>query len=682
MSSAQRNYSVRLSVIDGGKVRSELVDIGNTGEKSFSKLETGSKKASGGFANINNHSSMLSAGIRQLEVAAAGIATVGGLGMLINSSLETADNIGKAADKLGIGVEALQEYRYAAELAGVENEAFDKAMSSFTRKTFEAAKGSGDAKESLDRLGISLKDNHGNLKTSDELLMNVSDAFTKVKNPAERLSLAFNLFGKEGVSMVNMLSSGSAELEKTRQQARDLGIVLEEGLVCNAETAKDGIEILSKVISINLTKAMLDLAPIITDTTGLLANFASTAGVAYEKLKLIFKGDFEFKGLSKHGLETSIKSLQEAIEMMQKAKDSQPDTWLGNVRSKNLTKMIDEETVKLQKYQAQLAVYNDTSPQAKTPTPYAVSETDYSSTNKGLEKKNELEKKGLEIKQKYASAESLYNEQLKELNTLLQAGAINQKDFEQASLDAYNEMLDKSTNWFDGIKRGFRDYAAEGSDAAKSFETATKNALKSSEDAFVSFVKTGKLEASDLFSSIADEALRMAYKMAVINPLSSIFEGVFSSIGGSLFSSTSTPTATVPVAHTGGVIGTSGLFSRTVDMGVFTDAPRYHSGGLVDGEVPIIAKRGERVLTAAQNQAYENSVTQTPQVNVKVNVNNNASNSQATASYSEDSNGDLTLDVMVEQVEKNLSRNISKGSGLAPTLENRYGLNPARGSYG
>ncbi len=87
-------------------------------------------------------------------------------------------------------------------------------------------------------------------------------------------------------------------------------------------------------------------------------------------------------------------------------------------------------------------------------------------------------------------------------------------------------------------------------------------------------------------------------------------------------------------------------------------------------------------LRFVYRKGRENSSSQKPQVNVKVNVNNNASNSQATASYSRESNGDLSLDVMIEQVEKNLSRNISKGSGLAPTLENRYGLNPARGSYG
>ena len=40
----------------------------------------------------------------------------------------------------------------------------------------------------------------------------------------------------------------------------------------------------------------------------------------------------------------------------------------------------------------------------------------------------------------------------------------------------------------------------------------------------------------------------------------------------------------------------------------------------------------------------------------------------------------IDLDVIVEQMEARMARSISQGSGLAPTLERRYGLNPAAGA--
>lgn len=53
-------------------------------------------------------------------------------------------------------------------------------------------------------------------------------------------------------------------------------------------------------------------------------------------------------------------------------------------------------------------------------------------------------------------------------------------------------------------------------------------------------------------------------------------------------------------AHAGGIVGSSTLMTRNVSPLAFAGAPRFHSGGmigLVKDEVPIIAKRGEEVLT-------------------------------------------------------------------------------------
>jgi hypothetical protein len=57
-------------------------------------------------------------------------------------------------------------------------------------------------------------------------------------------------------------------------------------------------------------------------------------------------------------------------------------------------------------------------------------------------------------------------------------------------------------------------------------------------------------------------------------------------------------------AHTGGLIGSDYFIGRNVHSAYFDDAPRFHTGGMVgDDEVPIIAKNGEGVFTAAQMKA-------------------------------------------------------------------------------
>jgi lambda family phage tail tape measure protein len=212
------------------------------------------------------------------------VATVGGLIALVDRSISTANAIGKTADTIGVGVEALQELRFAAKASGVEQQTLDMALQRFTRRAAEAARGTGEAKDALAQMGIALRDQSGNLRSSEDLLGDVADAFARIEDPAERVRLAFKLFDSEGVALVNLLRGGSSALEEMRERARDLGIVLDEHLVRDAERARTELDTLAQVISANLTRAALEAAPLIADLSGWLADVAGKAGIAWERL--------------------------------------------------------------------------------------------------------------------------------------------------------------------------------------------------------------------------------------------------------------------------------------------------------------------------------------------------------------------------------------------------------------
>jgi TP901 family phage tail tape measure protein/lambda family phage tail tape measure protein len=310
--------------------------------------------------------------------------------------------------------------------------------------------------------------------------------------------------------------------------------------------------------------------------------------------------------------------------------------------------------------------------------------------NKAEQEAAKLKEKGRVLTERLRTAEESYKAEIADLNELLKEGAIAQETFARASEDAHDRMLRASREWSAGVIRALRDYADEASNAAKQFEQVTTRSLKAGEDAFVKWATTGKFSAVDLFNTIAEEALRAAYRMAVIKPFSGFLENVFGAIGNNLFGGGGTIQdaggGPVQIAHTGGVIGIDHLAARSVDPAVFNNAPRFHSGGVVGNEVPIIAKRGETVFTPGQMRALGAGLLgarrgQKPEVKVVVNVDNRAPGTEAKVQTRRDGNGNLGLDIVVEKVEGRLSRNIGRGEGLAPTLERRYGLNPAAGSY-
>jgi lambda family phage tail tape measure protein len=174
--------------------------------------------------------------------------------------------------------------RFAAKASGVEQQTLDMALQRFTRRAAEAAQGTGEAKDALAQMGIALRDQSGNLRRSEDLLADVADAFARIEDPAERVRLAFKLFDSEGVALVNLLRGGSDALDEMRERARDLGIVLDEALVRDAERARTELDTLSQVISANLTRAALEAAPVIADLSSWLADVAGKAGIAWERL--------------------------------------------------------------------------------------------------------------------------------------------------------------------------------------------------------------------------------------------------------------------------------------------------------------------------------------------------------------------------------------------------------------
>lgn len=70
-----------------------------------------------------------------------------------------------------------------------------------------------------------------------------------------------------------------------------------------------------------------------------------------------------------------------------------------------------------------------------------------------------------------------------------------------------------------------------------------------------------------------------------------------------------------------------------------------------------------------------------PNVNVSVKVENKVAGAEASATMRRDGSGNLNLSIVIEEIETKMARNIGRGEGLASTLERRYGLNPAAGSY-
>lgn len=129
--------------------------------------------------------------------------------------------------RLGIGVEALQEYRYAAKLSGIEAATFDAGVQKLGLNISAATNGNKAMAETFKDLGVTLKDSNGNLRSTESILNDTFAALAKVEDPARRNELAFKAFGRSGVGLVQMLMDGEEGLIAFREEARRTGHVMD-----------------------------------------------------------------------------------------------------------------------------------------------------------------------------------------------------------------------------------------------------------------------------------------------------------------------------------------------------------------------------------------------------------------------------------------------------------------------
>ena len=190
----------------------------------------------------------------------------------LQRTVSTLDDIGKTADKIGLTTDALQEYRTIAESAGVAQGALDSSLERFNKRLGEAQQGGGAASKMLKQLGLDA----GELASAglDESMKQVADQIAGLADPTERAAAAAALFGREGVAMVNLLREGSAGMDRMRQEARDLGIIIDESLIRGAEDAQTKLDLMSRVIDAQLNSALVELAPLLVGGATALADFA------------------------------------------------------------------------------------------------------------------------------------------------------------------------------------------------------------------------------------------------------------------------------------------------------------------------------------------------------------------------------------------------------------------------
>lgn len=166
-------------------------------------------------------------------------------GSAITESAAFADEILTTATNTGLSAEQLQEYQYMAELTDTSVETITGSMAKLIRNMNSARDGTGTAAEAFKTLGLSVTDTNGELRSNEEVFSEVVNALGSMQNETERDAASMAIFGRSAQELNSFISAGADDIEAFRQEAHDMGYVLDNETLGALGGLDDGFQRLS-----------------------------------------------------------------------------------------------------------------------------------------------------------------------------------------------------------------------------------------------------------------------------------------------------------------------------------------------------------------------------------------------------------------------------------------------------
>lgn len=230
------------------QLRAQVATLQRDLDKAQGQLDRFASRTKAGFDRLSSS--------LRLALPTAAIAT--GLAAATRAAVDFSDEVDATSKRLGIGAEALQEFRFAAGEADVDVSALERAIATLNRRAGEAVGGNKEAIKAFDVLGVSVRDANGAVKSTDVLFREVGRAMDALGSQAEKAAASQKFFGDRTGALTPLFAEQGRVLEESIAKAREYGLVVDEALIKKGAEASRTLEVLGGTFRTKLNIEILD----------------------------------------------------------------------------------------------------------------------------------------------------------------------------------------------------------------------------------------------------------------------------------------------------------------------------------------------------------------------------------------------------------------------------------------
>ena len=236
-------------------------------------MKDGEKKALsfGDVLKANLASQAIVGGIKALAGAVKEVAAA--LASCVTDSAKFADEVNTLSVQTGLSTDQIQEFKYMAELTDTSLETVTGSLSKLTRNMSSAQDGTGAAADAFKALGVDVTDAEGNLRSNQDVFLEVIDALGQMDNATERDATSMAIFGKSAQELNTLVAQGSEGIKAFADEAHDMGYVLDKDALDSLNGVDDAMQRLKNTGTTLKNQIGLALAPTISGFADELMGF-------------------------------------------------------------------------------------------------------------------------------------------------------------------------------------------------------------------------------------------------------------------------------------------------------------------------------------------------------------------------------------------------------------------------
>jgi len=191
-------------------------------------------------------------------LAFAGVTvSIGAVVNSLKSAIDRADELRDSSIRLGVGVDVLSKWSYAAKQTGTDIDGLNKGLKQLSKNATEALDPKSEQAGLFAALGIS-KDALGDLT---KLVPQLADAFQKLPDGPQKTAVAMQLLGKSGADLIEFFNQGGKGLQEFGDKLENLGGVVTPEAAAAADKFNDDLDDLKTAFGGVANKVAQDMLP-------------------------------------------------------------------------------------------------------------------------------------------------------------------------------------------------------------------------------------------------------------------------------------------------------------------------------------------------------------------------------------------------------------------------------------